>query len=58
MSGDEQEGVKKAPPTRLGETAAQAVRYRRQRGYELDRELTGGMPAIIPVSPAAIEMGQ
>lgn len=41
MGGDEQEGVKKAPPIRLGEITAQALRDQGQRGYELDSELAG-----------------
>ena len=50
-SGDEQEGVKQAPPIRLGEIAAQAVRDQGQRGYELYRELTG---CLVTLTAAAL----
>ena len=51
ISGDEQEGVKQAPPIRLGEIAAQAVRDQGQRGYEMDRELAG---CLVTITAAAL----
>jgi serine phosphatase RsbU (regulator of sigma subunit) len=41
MSGDQQEGVKDAPPVRFGEVPAHRLRERRQGGHELGGEVLG-----------------
>ena len=62
MGGDQQERVEKAPPIRLGEILAQAVREHRQRGHQLDGELVGiqvqrggNYPDCLPESAGAPE---
>jgi serine phosphatase RsbU (regulator of sigma subunit) len=41
MSGDQQEGVKDAPPVRFGEVPAHRLRERRQGGHKLGGEVLG-----------------
>ncbi len=46
MGGNQQQGVEKAPPIRLGQILAHAVREHRQRGHCLGAGVLAGAPVL------------